>query len=538
MPVYLLHGFRWPRGAIRIHIILQNLDDAAAEWLVAPATTSTLLNNFQEIYSECMEYLTDLRFVEQYDPNDTASGAGSQPYAYVADVCQEIKLGVDIDEVRGKGVPNDQWAAMMELRDQLAPSEKVAWYVVVCGDEDRWAPGLSASSESIPQDGSTGASQNDEDSDISEAHSSMGNEDATPQIRPSSQEEQAKGFKKFFTNIGKRKSRTNLESTKSIDSMNMAVRDNQTIDPKKQSGSLVDLSNASRSKTRVPSPDEAKHIIPEGKTPAQKTSMPQLQTHDIPPQVNRNADSLPASPGRLSLIPDEEDEDQEIITGPTQEDDDDLAAPAPTVRHGKQQDLVQRRQKRASIASFTSIVRGSSPDTLRNAAPLVRAHQEPYSQPPVLAPVEQHQPHQLQQELLPEDIPEEQPSMRNISPPASYIPTGAPPSIRTSRSSSPVKTQGRQRSSSRLAALNALEGNAALDSSPPRRTAKGVRSRRSSVQSAQTTRQSQYSMSAMSNALSQMYAAHERDFNKNRQSVTQEDLVARGLDNMDFSALR
>jgi hypothetical protein len=47
---------------------------------------------------------------------------------------------VDVDEIRGKGVPNDQWASIMELRDQLAPEEKVAWYIVVCGDEERWAP--------------------------------------------------------------------------------------------------------------------------------------------------------------------------------------------------------------------------------------------------------------------------------------------------------------------------------------------------------------------------------------------------------------
>lgn len=140
MPVYLLHGFRWPRPLIRIHIILQNLDDAAAEWLVAPGTTQTMLDNFRQLYPDSMEHLGSLRFVEQYDPTDTAPGAGSQPFAYVADVCEEVKLGVEIDEVRGKGVPNDQWAAMMELRDKLAPEEKVSWYCVVCGDEERWAP--------------------------------------------------------------------------------------------------------------------------------------------------------------------------------------------------------------------------------------------------------------------------------------------------------------------------------------------------------------------------------------------------------------
>lgn len=144
MPVYFIHGFRWPRALIRIHIILHNLEDSAAEWLVAPGTTREMLDNFIQLYPDNMEHLKHLRFVEQYDPDDTSAGSGSQPYAYVADVVEEVKLGVDVDEIRGKGVPNDQWASIMELRDQLAPDEKVAWYIVVCGDEERWAPATTA----------------------------------------------------------------------------------------------------------------------------------------------------------------------------------------------------------------------------------------------------------------------------------------------------------------------------------------------------------------------------------------------------------
>lgn len=140
MPVYLLHGFRWPRPLIRIHIILQNLDDAAAEWLVAPDTTACLLDNFDELHPEIMANLPNLRFIEQYDPDDISPGAGSQPYAYIADIVHQVKLGLDIDEVRGKGVSNDQWGSILELRDKLAPEEKVGWFVVNCGDEERWAP--------------------------------------------------------------------------------------------------------------------------------------------------------------------------------------------------------------------------------------------------------------------------------------------------------------------------------------------------------------------------------------------------------------
>ncbi|KAL3427503.1 developmental regulator [Phlyctema vagabunda] len=50
MPTYLVHGFRWHRPAIRIHIALYNLDDAAAEWIIAPATSITLLNSFYTLY--------------------------------------------------------------------------------------------------------------------------------------------------------------------------------------------------------------------------------------------------------------------------------------------------------------------------------------------------------------------------------------------------------------------------------------------------------------------------------------------------------
>ncbi|KAI6825210.1 hypothetical protein KC340_g2038 [Hortaea werneckii] len=140
MPTYLLHGFRWPRPLIRIHIILQNLDDAAAEWLVAPETTRTILDNFNELYPESMQHLERLRFVEQYDPSDLSAAAASQPYAYVADVCEEVKLSVPINEVTQRGVPNEQWIALMELKDKIAPEEEVGWFIVVCGDEERYAP--------------------------------------------------------------------------------------------------------------------------------------------------------------------------------------------------------------------------------------------------------------------------------------------------------------------------------------------------------------------------------------------------------------
>lgn len=98
------------------------------------------MTNFRELFPESMPHLPALRFVEQYDPNDLSAASLSQPYAYVADIIEEVKLGLDVDDVRGRGVNNEQWGALMELRDRLAPDEKVGWWIVVCGDEERWAP--------------------------------------------------------------------------------------------------------------------------------------------------------------------------------------------------------------------------------------------------------------------------------------------------------------------------------------------------------------------------------------------------------------
>lgn len=105
---------------------------------MAPATTTCMLENFKKQWPEQINNLPDLRFIEQYDPDDLV--AKDQPYAYVCDQVHEVKLGVDIDELRGKGVAEDQWAAIAELRDKLAAGQKLGWFVVVNGDVERWAP--------------------------------------------------------------------------------------------------------------------------------------------------------------------------------------------------------------------------------------------------------------------------------------------------------------------------------------------------------------------------------------------------------------
>lgn len=153
MPVYLLYGFRWPRAGftgIRVYIVLNNLENATAEYLQQPETTRLLLESFKKNEADIVARLPDLRFIEQYDPEDTTSEtAVSQPYAYVAAKVTEIpdpnnpgknlSFGAE-DLSKDSGLSESALQAMTEFRDKYAAGEKLGWYIVYNGDPDRYYP--------------------------------------------------------------------------------------------------------------------------------------------------------------------------------------------------------------------------------------------------------------------------------------------------------------------------------------------------------------------------------------------------------------
>ena len=112
MPVYLVHGFRWPREGftgIRVHAVINNLDDISAEYIQNCNSRADLLRSFRKAYPDIMKELdhTDLEtdtytqpgyyrgsrsggrrleFIEQYNPEDVdGPHAVSQPWAFVGD---------------------------------------------------------------------------------------------------------------------------------------------------------------------------------------------------------------------------------------------------------------------------------------------------------------------------------------------------------------------------------------------------------------------------------------------------------------------
>lgn len=197
MPVYLAHGFRWPRGGftgIRVHAIVNNLEDMAVEYIQNERTISVLLQSLRDLYPSIMQHLEDPRsgrtihFLEQYDPDDELSdNAVSQSHAFVADrvvimadknaaVQDDTRnisakldtpegshphskqrtshssqsssptpqpnpaaLFLNVDEAMSTGpaVTPQAWEALAELRDKLAEGEKIGWWIVYNGDPAR-----------------------------------------------------------------------------------------------------------------------------------------------------------------------------------------------------------------------------------------------------------------------------------------------------------------------------------------------------------------------------------------------------------------
>ncbi|KAJ4192875.1 hypothetical protein NW755_004025 [Fusarium falciforme] len=191
MPTYLCHGFRWHRRAIRIYVILNDLEDAASNWIIGPATSSSIVSQFYTSYDFLPEvappqqeasvsinkakkdnqHLDDdlslppsrvppendgvlmhswsaVKLLEEFDPEEIMTPC--RPYAYVADYVVRVDLSVDVAGEMAKYYERmageDGW--IVKLRDELQKGEPVRWYVVVCGDEVRDFPGASDDEES------------------------------------------------------------------------------------------------------------------------------------------------------------------------------------------------------------------------------------------------------------------------------------------------------------------------------------------------------------------------------------------------------
>ena len=178
MPLYLIHGFRWTRAQIRVFIILNNIEDATADYIQTPSTIDALLKAIKQHHPTLTKICPRLTFVEQHDPEDLRTGA--QPFAFVADTVrvapvagaedegdgegeggekaarrdgrsggqirglsangvygQGLSMDVGAAMGRGGGIGGETWDAMADLRDEIAQDATVGWFAVWNGDVDR-----------------------------------------------------------------------------------------------------------------------------------------------------------------------------------------------------------------------------------------------------------------------------------------------------------------------------------------------------------------------------------------------------------------
>jgi hypothetical protein len=166
------------------------LEEAAAEYIQQPLTTELLTESFKKTQPDLVPRLPELRFIEQYDPNDETSNTVSQEHAYVGAKVVVFPdggglapapgagPGLNIEDVveQGSGLTDDQTAALEELRDRLAPGEKIGWFMVYNGDPERYFPPSEDEDEEEYEE--------EEDSYVdekSEAQSQAATEPGTPQ---------------------------------------------------------------------------------------------------------------------------------------------------------------------------------------------------------------------------------------------------------------------------------------------------------------------------------------------------------------------
>lgn len=200
MPTYLCHGFRWTRRLIRIFVILEDLEDAAPDWIVGRDTSAIILERMSTKFDYLPQRLPHLpdeeqseqskqqsepqeeqpppeqpekkflhqdddltvppsrvpdcedsvlvnqtsvvKLLEEHDPEETTISA--RPFAYVADHVIRIDLSADILEEIAKYdalvKERNEGNWFEKLRDELQAGASIGWYVVVNGDEERAVP--------------------------------------------------------------------------------------------------------------------------------------------------------------------------------------------------------------------------------------------------------------------------------------------------------------------------------------------------------------------------------------------------------------
>lgn len=119
---------------MRVFVVLQEIDDAAPNNLMSGHSEEAMNEKFAKLYPGPMANLPALRFIEPLNPNNEKFKYPSEPYVFVSDVVVQSEDFIDVTQAMSIPIRPAQWESLAELRDQIAPDEKIGWFVVHNGD--------------------------------------------------------------------------------------------------------------------------------------------------------------------------------------------------------------------------------------------------------------------------------------------------------------------------------------------------------------------------------------------------------------------
>ena len=138
MPLFLVHGFKWPRYDILVHVLNNGLEKATADWTMTFRTSDALLAHFCMTWPDIMDELPKLRFFEHYEPSASREES-MDDFAFVVDRVQECPptLGFTTLASIAAQTQSDGDVALGKLRDNLAKEADIDWWVVYNAGEKR-----------------------------------------------------------------------------------------------------------------------------------------------------------------------------------------------------------------------------------------------------------------------------------------------------------------------------------------------------------------------------------------------------------------
>lgn len=79
MPTYLCRGFRWKRRSIRVFVVVQDLDDAAPEWIISRGSARSLVEALYSLFDFLPDYTNPSE-----RPNSSGPGGSTSQGRFVA----------------------------------------------------------------------------------------------------------------------------------------------------------------------------------------------------------------------------------------------------------------------------------------------------------------------------------------------------------------------------------------------------------------------------------------------------------------------